>query len=75
MRELRRNGEFFAIFQATGWTEFFQHLNEFLRETNLQFTFNLTETYSEVWGLCIEVSEAIVVEVIGLPQLGRAWFG
>ena len=35
MRELRRNAEVFAIFQAAGWTEFFQRLNGFHRETAL----------------------------------------
>ena len=58
-----------------GWTEFFQRLNGFHRETTSQFSLNLTETNSEVWGLHIEVSEAIVAEVTGLPQVGRAWFG
>ena len=72
MQELRRNAEFLAIFQAVGWTEFFQRLNGFHCEASLQFTLNLTETHSEVWGLRIEVSEAIVVEVTGLPQVGRA---
>ena len=75
MRELRINAEFFAIFQAVGWTEFFQHLNRFHHETTLQFTLNLTETHSKVWGLRIELSKAIMVEVTGLPQVGRAWFG
>ena len=28
-----------------------------------------------VWGLRIEVSEAIIAEVTGIPQVGRAWFG
>ena len=32
MRELRRNAEVFAIFQAAGGTEFFQRLNGFQRE-------------------------------------------
>ena len=75
MRELRRNAEFFAIFQAAGWTEFFQCLNGFHRETALHLALNLTETHLEVWGLHIEVSEDIVAEVTGLPQVGRAWFG
>ena len=66
-RELRRNAEVFAIFEAAGWTEFFQCLNGFHRETTLQFSLNLTETHSEVRGLHIEVSEAIVVEVTSLP--------
>ena len=74
-QELTRNAEVFTIFQAAGWTEFFQHLNGFHREAALQFTLNLTETHSEVWGLRIEVSEAVVAEVTGLPQEGRAWFG
>ena len=65
-RELRRNAEFFPIFDAASWTEFFQRLNGFHRETALQFSLNLTETQSEVWGLRIEVSKAIVVEVTGL---------
>ena len=42
--------------------EFFERLNGFHHEATLQFTLNLTETHSEVWGLRIEVSE-----VIGLP--------
>ena len=57
-----------------GWTEFFQRLNGFHRKRALQFTLNLTETHSEVWALCIEVSEAILAEFTGLPQVGRAWF-
>ena len=65
--EIRRNAEVFAIFEAAGWTEFFQRLNGFHHETALQCALNLTETHSEVWGLCIEVSEAIVAEVTGLP--------
>ena len=66
MRELRRNAKFFSIFQAACWNELFQCLNGFHRETTLQFTLNLIETHSKVWGLCIEVFEAIVVEVTGL---------
>ena len=75
MWELRRNDELFSIFQAVGWTEFFQHLNGFHWETALQFSLNLIETHSKVWGLHIEFSEAIVDEVTGLPQVGKAWFG
>ena len=73
-RELRRNAEFFAIFEAAGWTEFFQRLNGFHQEIALQFALNLTETHSEVRGLHIEVSEAIVVEVTSLPRVGKSWF-
>ena len=36
----------FAIFQAAGWTEFFERLDGFNREAALQFTLNLIETYS-----------------------------
>ena len=62
-QELRINAEVFTIFEATGWTKFFQCLNGFHREIALQFSLNLTETHSEVRGLHIEVSEAIVAEV------------
>ena len=55
--------------------EFFERLNGFHREAALQFALNLTETHSEVWGLRIEFSEAIMAEVTGIPQVGRAWFG
>ena len=72
---LRKNAAVFAIFQAAGWTEFFERLDGFNREATLQFALNLTKTHSEVWGLRIEVSEAIIAEVIGIPQVGRAWFG
>ena len=48
---------------------FFERLNGFHHEATLQFTLNLTETHSEVWGLRIEVSE-----VISLPQVGRTCF-
>ena len=48
---LRRNVAVFAIFQAVGWTEFFERLDGFNREAALQFALNLTENYSEVWGL------------------------
>ena len=58
-----------------GWTEFFQRLNGFHRETTLQFSLNLTETHSEVRGLHIEVSKSIVVEFTSIPQVGRARFG
>ena len=75
MQELRRNDDFFAIFEAVGWNEFFQCMNMFHREIALQFSLNLIETHSEVHGLRIEVSEAILVEFVGLPQVGRAWFG
>ena len=67
MQELRRNYEFFTIFEAVGWTEFFQCMNGFHQEIALQFSLNLTKTHSEVWGLRIEVSESIVVEFTGLP--------
>ena len=36
---------------------------------------NLQDTHSKVWGLRIEVSEAIISEVTALPQVGKAWFG
>ena len=74
-RELKRNAIVFAIFQAVGWMEFFECLNGFHREAALLFSLNLTETHSEVWGLRIEVFEAIMAEVTGIPQVGRAWFG
>ena len=35
MRELRINAEVFTIFEAAGWTEFFQRLNGFHHETAL----------------------------------------
>ena len=47
-RELRRNTAVFSIFQAAGWTEFFERLNGFHREAALQFSLNLTETHSEI---------------------------
>ena len=74
MQELITNAEVFTIFQVAGWTEFFQRLNGFHHETTLQFSLNLIETHSEVLGLRIEVSEAIVAEVTGLPQVGKALF-
>ena len=74
-QELRRNTVVFAIFQFSCSTEFFEHLNGFHHEAALQFSLNLTQTYSEVWGLRIEVSEAIMAEVTSIPQVGRDWFG
>ena len=35
MEALRRNVEVFSIFEATGWTEFFQCLSGFHWETTL----------------------------------------
>ena len=35
----------------------------------------MTETYSDVRGLRIEVTKEILDEVTGLPQVGRTWFG
>ena len=32
---LRKNAEFFTIFEAAGWDEFFQHLNGFHHEIAL----------------------------------------
>ena len=74
-QELRKNVAVFAIFQAAGWTEFFERLDGFNHEAALQFALNLTETYSEVWGLRIAVSEAIISVFTTIPQVGRAWFG
>ena len=74
-QELRKNAAVFAIFQVVEWTEFFERLDGFNREAALQFSLNLTETYSEVWGLRIEVSEAIISDVTAIPQVGRVWFG
>ena len=65
--ELRRNAAVLAIFQAVDWMEFFERLNGFHCEATLQFALNLTETHSEVWGLRIEVYEAIIAEVTGIP--------
>ena len=36
---------------------------------------NLMKTNSDVMGLYMEVTEDIVAEVTGLPQISRAWFG
>ena len=74
-QELRKNAAVFSIFQAAGWTEFFERLDGFNHEAILQFALNLTKTYSEVWGLRIEVFEAIISKVTTIPQVGRAWFG
>ena len=70
-----RNDVVLTIFQAASWTEFFECLDGFNREATFKFALNLIETHSEVWGLHIEISEAIIVEVTGIPQVGRAWFG
>ena len=35
----------------------------------------MAKTHSEVRGLRIEVTEEIVAEVTGIPQVGRTWFG
>ena len=75
MEDLCRNAKVFVIFEAAGWTDYFQCLSGFHTETALQFALNLTETHSEVIGLRIEVTEEIVVEVTGLPQVGRTSFG
>ena len=53
MQETRRIAEVFDIFAATVWTEYFQWLSGFHRETVLQFALNLTETHLEVRGLDI----------------------
>ena len=74
-QELRKNPIVLAIFQAVGWLEFFERLDGFNREAALQFALNLTYTHSEVWGMRIEVSEAIISKVIAIPQVGKAWFG
>ena len=74
MDALRINAEVFYIFEETSWTEFFQHFSGFHWEIALQFALNMTETYSKVRGLRIEVTKEIVDEVTGLPQVGRTWF-
>ena len=74
-QELRKNAAVFSIFQAARWTEFFERLDGFNHEAALQFSLNLIETYSEVWGMRIEVFETIISEVTAIPQVGRAWFG
>ena len=68
------NPEVFAIFQATGWIEFFERLDGFNREASLQFALHLKDTHSEVWGLRIEFSEAIISEVTAIPRVGKPWF-
>ena len=55
--------------------DFFECLNGFHYEVALQFALKITKTHSEVWGLRIEISEAIMAEVASIPQVGRAWFG
>ena len=75
MQELRKNAEFFPIFETAAWSKFFQHLNSFHHETALQFALNLTETHSKIRGLLIEVYEVILADFISLPQVGRACFG
>ena len=45
-QEMRRNVDFFTIFEAVGWIEFFQCLNGFHQEITLQFALNLTKTHS-----------------------------
>ena len=74
-QELRQNPTVLAIFQAAGWLEFFERLDGFNQEVALQFALNLIDTHSEVWGLRIEVSEAIISEVTAILQVGKAWFG
>ena len=74
-QELRTNPEVFAIFQAAGWTEYFERLDGFNREAALQFALNLRDTHSEVWGLRVEVSETVISEVTTIPQEGKEWFG
>ena len=69
-QELSNNPAVFAIFQAAGWIEFFERIDGFNREAALQFSLNLRDTHSEVWGLQIEVSEVIISKVIALPQVG-----
>ena len=66
-QELRKNPAVFSIFQAAGWIDFFERLDGFNQEAALQFALNLIETHSEVWGLRIEVSEAIISEVTAIP--------
>ena len=73
-QELRNNPTVFAIFQAVGSIESFERLDGFNREVALQFTLHLKDTHFEVWGLRIEVSEAIISEVTALPMVGKAWF-
>ena len=72
---LHRNAEVFAIFEAAGWTGYFQRLNDFHTETALKFILNLTNTHSEVKGVHIDVTEAILVEVTGLLHVEWSWFG
>ena len=74
-QELRKNPAVLAIFQAVGWLEFFELLDGFNREAAMQFSFNLTETHFEVWGLRIEVSASIISEVTAILRVGKAWFG
>ena len=64
---LIENGEVFTIFQEFEWIEYFQRLNASHVDTTLQFYLNLTDTHSTVRGLWIDVTEAIVALVIGLP--------
>ena len=44
-------------------------------DMTLQFALNLTNTHSTVRGLRIDITEAIVAKVTGLPEIGTRWFG
>ena len=54
---------------------YFERLNGFHKETTLQFSMNLREDQSMAKGLRVEVSDRAMVEVTGLPRIGRKWFG
>ena len=43
--------------------------------TTLKFSLKLIDTHSTVRGLWIDVTEAIMTEVTGLPKIGMRWFG
>ena len=72
---LHENGEVFTIFQEFIWTEYFHRLNSFHVITTLKFALKLIDTHSTVRGFQIDVTEAIVAEVTGLPNIGTRWFG
>ena len=62
--------EVYYIFQQAGWVGYFQRLQQFDPEQELEFAWNLNEDHSIVQGVRIQVSEGDIVEILGIPSTG-----
>ena len=63
------------ILHHLGWTEYFNRLQGYDTNVTLELFQNLQGENSMVWGIQISITPKILVEFIGLPNMGIQWKG